>query len=137
MGWDGKERRAKKRYALPECTVRFSPGSALAFLRPYSGRYLLTNLGEGGIGFMTGESLRQGELLRIQVESPHLPRGWTCKGRVAWAKKSEREEAWRVGLAILKISESSAALLKHLLDKSLLEKQEVSTSLFLKKIKRL
>ncbi len=137
MSWNGQERRGKKRYALPEGTVRFAPGRAFSFLRPYSGRYILTNLSESGIGFMSGEPLREGELLRVQVESPNLSRSWSCRGRVAWVKQSERDAAWRVGFAILKISESSAVGLRHMLDKSVMEIQQVSTSLFLKKIKRL
>lgn len=137
MGWDGREQRKKKRYAMTDCTVRFAPGTALGFLRPYSGRYILMNLSEEGIGFMAGEPLKAGDLLRIQVESPGAPRGWSCKGRVVWVRKSEREEAWRVGFAILKIAEADAVQLRHLLDKSVIEKQDVSTSLFLKKIKRL
>lgn len=137
MAWNGQERRGKKRYAVSESTVRFAPGSALAFLKPYSGRYILTDLSESGMGFMSGEALREGDLLRVQVETPGLPKAWSCRGKVIWARKSETEEAWRVGFAILKIGEGDAVCLKHLLDKSLLAKQEVSTSLFLKKIKRL
>ena len=137
MGWNGQERRGKKRYAVSESTVRFAPGSALAFLKPYSGRYILTDLSESGMGFMSGEGLKEGDLLKVEVETPGLPKSWVCKGKVVWARKSGTEEAWRVGFAILKLAEGDAACLKHLLDKSVLSKQEVSTSLFLKKIKRL
>lgn len=137
MAWNGQERRGKKRYAVSESTVRFAPGSAFAFLKPYSGRYILTDLSESGMGFMSGEPLREGDLLKVQVETPGLPKAWSCRGKVIWSRKSGTEEAWRVGFAILKIGEGDAVRLKHLLDKSLLAKQEVSTSLFLKKIKRL
>ncbi len=137
MGWNGQERRGKKRYAVSESTVRFAPGSALSFLKPYSGRYILTDLSESGMGFMCGEPLKEGDLLKVQVETPNLSKSWSCKGKVAWVRKSGTDEAWRVGFAILKLGDGDAACLKHLLDKSILSKQEVSTSLFLKKIKRL
>lgn len=137
MAWDGMNRRRTKRYAVSDCAVRFAKAGALAFLRPLSTRYLLVDLSQEGICLMSGEPLKAGDRLNLHVETADANGGWSCRGRVVWVTRSDRQEAYRAGIEIVRISEKAAGRMKNLLDKCLVEKKEISTSLFLKKIKRM
>ena len=137
MSWDGNERRKNKRYAIPDVTVRFGKGGTFSFLAPFSAPCLLTTLSETGLGFMAEQSFAPGETLRLKVEAPSLAKAWTCRAQVVWVQPAASEQAWRVGVRITRLSDADAVILRHLLDKSILEKSEISTSLFLKKVKRL
>ena len=137
MSWNGTERRAHKRYALPDATVRFGKAGVLSFFSPMSQPGLLLNLSARGVAFMSQQPFTEGETIRLKAEAAARGEPFGCKARVVWVQKSENGEAWRVGACIDAIAEPDSARLRHFLDKCVLEKSEISTSLFLKKVKRL
>ena len=137
MSWNGKEQRGERRYAVMDCAVRFTKAGPLSFLSPFSSRYLLVDLSLKGLCLMAGEPLAAGDRLNLQVETADIEGRWSCQARVVWVSRSDRQEAYRAGLVVTKISGADSARMRTLLDKCLIEKKEISTSLFLKKIKRM
>lgn len=137
MGWDGKERRRRKRYAVKNSTMRYRKGGLLALLMPPSRKYLLLNFSEQGCHFITAEELVPGQQLRLSVEAPNVRGTIAAPARVVWCRKSEEINAYRVGCEFGGLAAGSRALLKNLLDSAILENVEISTKVYLKEIERL
>ena len=137
MGWDGKDRRRKKRYAVKNSTMRYRKGGLLSFLFPASPKYLLLNFSETGCHFITREELHPGLTIRLSIEAPNVRGTIAAAARVIWCRKSEEINAYRVGTELTSIGGHSKALLKNLLDSAILENVEISTKIYLKEIERL
>ncbi len=138
MGWDGTERRRRKRYAVKNSTLRYRKGAGLfAFLMPPSPRYLVLNFSELGLHFITREEMRPGQGLRISMDAPGVRGTIGAPGRVVWCRKSEEINAFRVGCEFGAMGGGSKRVLKNLLDSAILENVEISTKIYLKEIERL
>lgn len=135
--WDGNERRKTKRYGVKNSTVRYHRAGVLSFLANYSDRYLLLNISEGGLHFITRDELPAGAALAIQLEFPSLDSALKVKGKVVWTAKSKEHDAFRTGVRITAISDKVRRLLRHVLDNTLLDNVKVSTGTYLKEIERL
>jgi len=137
MSWDGKERRARKRFAVKNSTLRYRGAGFLSFLFPPSSKYLLLNFSEGGCHFITREELAEGRSIRVLIEAPNIKGTIGGDARVVWCRKSEEINAYRVGCRFAGLAGRSKALLKNLLDSAILENVEISTKVYLKEIERL
>jgi hypothetical protein len=137
MGWDGKERRRRKRYGVKNSLLRYRKGGILAFLFPPSPKYLVLNFSEIGAHFITREELPAGLSLRVSMEAPHIKGGIHASARVVWCRKSEEINAYRVGVEFGPVGGRSRGVLKNLLDSAILENVEISTKVYLKEIERL
>ncbi|MBI2933226.1 MAG: PilZ domain-containing protein [Planctomycetes bacterium] len=137
MGWDGGNRRRKKRYALKNSALRYRKGGLLAFLFPSSAKYLLLNFSETGAHFISREELKPGQRLRLAIEAPSLRGTIHVPARVTWCRRSSEINAYRVGVRFGTLGGRSKVLLKNLLDSAILENIEISTKVYLKEIERL
>jgi c-di-GMP-binding flagellar brake protein YcgR len=137
MSWDGKEKRAKKRYGIKSSTLKYRKGGLLAFLKPPSPRYLLLNVSETGAHFITKEALAVGQQLRLSMEAPQIRGGITAACAIVWIRKSEDINAFRVGVKFDGLGDRSRRKLKVVLDSAILENVEISTKVYLKEIERL
>lgn len=137
MAWDGTERRKNRRFSVKNGVVRYQKGGLFSFFNPPSQKYILLNLSEGGLHFICEEPVSQGQNLTLLLEAPAVTRTVKLKGKVIWVRKSENRDAWRVGVAFTGGADKDKDQLKHLLDASLLETTDISTSLYMKNIKRL
>jgi len=137
MGWDGKERRQKKRYGIKSSTLRYRKGGLLAILMPPSPRYLLLNVGESGAHFITKEELAAGQPLRLSMEAPAVKGSIVVAAEIVWTRKSEEINAFRVGVRFKPFSEGARRKLKTVLDGAILENVEISTKVYIKEIERL
>lgn len=137
MGWDGKDRRRRKRYGVKDSTLTYRKGGLLSFLMPPSARYLLLNVSELGAHFITRDDLAVGQALKLSVSAPQSRGTVHATARVVWSRKSEELHAYRVGVEITGLSEGARRRLKVLLDGAILENVELSTKVYLKEIERL
>jgi hypothetical protein len=136
MTWDGKERRAKKRYGVKGAVVRYKGSSPIAFLSASSPRYLILNLSETGLEFMTKEPIEEGAKLSFSLEAPRVHGTIRGRGEVIWVKPSKNQEAFRVGAAI-RLSGRSLTLARAILENAVIDSVEISTRVYLKEIERL
>lgn len=137
MAWDGVDRRQRKRYGVRDAIVRYKKASVLSFLAPASQKYLVLNLSEQGLEFITKESVREGQKLTVSVTAPPIRGTVHATGKVVWIKKSQGQDAFRVGLEFTRVSSRSAAYLKALLDSAVVDTIEISTRVYLKELDRL
>lgn len=117
--------------------VRYKKGSFASFLAPASPKFLVLNLSEDGIEFMSRESLKGGARMRFYLEAPKLSGAIRASGSVAWVKPSRNQEAFRVGARLTGLSGRSRSLLKSLLDNAVIDSVEISTRVYLREIEKL
>ena len=137
MGWDGKDRRRRKRYAVKNTTLHYRKGGFLAFLFPASPTYLVLNFSEIGCHFITREEMAAGASLRLSMNAPNVKGTIHATACVVWCRKSEEINAYRVGVEFAPLGGRSRGILKNLLDTAILENVEISTKVYLKEIERL
>lgn len=135
--WDGTERRKHKRYGVKNSTVRYCRAGLLAFLRNFSDRYLLLNICEGGLHFITREELAPRTSINVLLEFPALDSPLRVRGRVIWNQKSREHDAFRTGVEVVSLSQKAQRLLRHVLDNTLLDNVKVTTGTYLREIERL
>ncbi len=137
MVWDGAERRRKKRYGIKDAIVRYKRAGLFSFIRGTSQKYLLLNICELGLGFITKEPVRENEDLVLYVSGPRVFGTIRATGRVVWVKKSEHQEAYRVGVEFYGIRGRALDPLKTLLESAVIDSVEISTRVYLKEIDKL
>lgn len=137
MPWDGVERRKHKRYGVRGSTIRYKSGGILAFLNSASSRYLILNMSEGGLHFISKEPLKVGQKIHLTLEAPSLEGTVKGRGIVVWVRKSEEHHAYRVGLRFTRFDERSRFRLRHILDNAILERVDITTKIYLKEIEKL
>jgi hypothetical protein len=136
MGWSGRERRKKKRYGLRDSLVRYKRGGLFSPFRGLSPSYLLLNFSKTGCHFISKEDPGPETALDLRVEVPG--RGALgAKGFVAWSRKSDRLDAYRIGVRFTRVTGRSRILLQKLLDSALLENIDITTKVYLKEIEKL
>lgn len=137
MGWDGVERRNKKRYGIKSSVVRYKRG-LLPLLGGQSDPLLLLNVSQGGCHFMSREPLELEQKLALKIEAPQLSSPLHARGRVAWIRPSEQaKQMYRVGVEFTQLSAGARKILKDLLDSAVLDNVEVSTRVYVKELEKL
>lgn len=137
MSWDGVEKRKHKRYGVRGSTIRFKKGGILAFLNSASTRYLVLNMSEGGLHFISKDELQVGQRITITLEAPSLEGTVKGKGTVVWVRKSHEHAAFRVGVKFTGFDQRSKFRLRHILDNAILERVDITTKIYLKEIEKL
>ena len=137
MTWDGKDRRKTKRYGVKDSSVQYCRAGLFSFFRNFSDRYLLLNISEGGLHFITKDELSIGSTYKIHLQFRSIGYPLRIHGRVVWTRKSLEHDAYRSGLQITKISDKARRVLRHVLDNTLLDNVKISTGTYLKEINRL
>ena len=61
----------------------------------------------------------------------------SANGFVAWSRKSDRLDAYRIGIQFTRVTGRSKILLQKLLDSALLENIDITTKVYLKEIEKL
>ncbi len=135
--WNGSERRACTRFGVKGSSVSYRKASIFRFLASFSPRYLIINISFGGLYFISKEQLSPESKLDLIVEAPMAAVPIPMRARVVWLRKSADHEAWRTGVAFVKIPDRSRKLLKHVLDNTVIRKVDISTSIYLKEIEKL
>jgi len=137
VNWDGVERRRKKRYGMRNSTLRYKRDTLFSFLGPSCRKYLLLNFSELGCHFITQEALEVETQLALILEAPRIAGTATVKGRVVWARKSDKMDAYRVGVEFVHVSGRTHTFLKNMLDSALLENIDITTKQYMKDIEKL
>jgi len=88
MDWDGQERRASKRYGVKKLGIQYSKTRLLSFLGNYSEKYLVINISEGGLYFMTRKDIVINQKIFIKLAAPSLDSPITAGVEVVWSTKS-------------------------------------------------
>lgn len=137
MSWDGVERRRKKRYGVKDAVVRYKRSGLFSFIAAFSPKYLLLNVSELGLNFISKEPLTEGQGLALAITAPRVHGTIHARGRVVWVKKSDQQEAYRIGVAFESVRGRSRELLKSLLDSAVVDSVEISTRVYLKELDKL
>lgn len=138
MAWDGVERRRNKRYGVLSSTVRYGSGGVLSALANLGQKYLILNISESGLKFITKDPLNSGDKLKLQIEAPSISKAPVkAKGRVVWVMRSQTQDVWHVGVEFIAIKRKYEGILKTIVDSAILEKVDISTTMYLREIKRL
>lgn len=137
MSWDGRERRRKKRYGVKDAVVRYRKHPPFGLLFPPSDRYLVINLSQTGIAFITRDRLEEGVRLGLTLHAPPARVPIRAGGRVVWVHKSDRQDAFRVGVRFTRMSERARNVLKAVLDNAVIDSVDISTRVYLKELERL
>lgn len=136
MGWDGIERREHKRFGLKRLGIQYVKGGLFAFLTGYSDKYLVLNISEGGLYFMTKQELSTGNTIHFRIESAEGAKV-KASGVVVWAQKSVDHDAFKVGVRYKGLSAGNRRRLRNLLDSAVLDKIDVSTTIYMREVERL
>ncbi len=137
VDWNGQEKRKKKRYGVRGSTVQYKKKSLLAMLKSPSARFLVLDMSEGGLHFVTREPLQPGQVLLMDIAAPDREEPVSARGRVVWVRKSLDVEAFHVGVEFVKMSSKNAAGLKNVIENAVLDRVEMSTKVYLKQIDKL
>jgi hypothetical protein len=132
MTWDGRERRAHRRYGVKGSFVRWRPGPPLGWVSPSSAPHLLLDLSVEGCHFLTKSQIAPGKRLSLSIEAPPARGTARAAGFVAWTRRSELHDAWHTGIAMKPSTPSSANRLKIVLDGAVLDRVEITTRRYLK-----
>ncbi len=137
MDWNGQEKRKKKRYGVRGSTVQYKKKFFLSMLKSTSARFLVLDMSEGGLHFVTREALQPGQVLLMDIAAPDREEPINARARVVWVRKSQDVEAYHVGVEFVKMSNKNATGLRHILDNAILNRVEMSTKVYLKQIDKL
>ena len=137
MNWDGSERRAHKRYGVKKLGIKYSKTKLLAFLGNYSEKYLVINISENGLYFMTREDLPIGKKIFVKLDAPMLDSAISGTAEVVWNTKSAEHDAYKIGAKFLKMSEKNQKKMRKLLEEAVLDKIDFSTSIYLREVERM
>ncbi len=135
--WDGTERRAHGRFGVKNSSVSYRKSSLFFFARTFSPRYLVINISQGGLYFISKERLDPGTKIELSIEAPMAAAPISAAAKVVWSRKSADHEAWRTGVKFVKIGDRGGKMLKHVLDNTVIRKVDISTSIYLKEIEKL
>lgn len=137
MSWDGVERRDKKRFGVKGSTVQHRSAGVLGWFENFSPRYLILNMSESGLHFITKNELKEGAVLALRIQAPPLEEPIGARARVIWCRKSSEHNAFRVGMQFTALSADERLRLKGVLDNAILDKVDMTTRQFLKEIEKL
>ncbi|MEK7448239.1 MAG: PilZ domain-containing protein [Planctomycetota bacterium] len=138
MSWNGIEQRQHKRFGVKSCIVQYKPAGFFGLFSTTSPRYLVLNIGQNGLNFISHEELYPGQSFLLFINAPLLDDEFIkITGRVVWVKKSVEYNAYRTGLVFKKLFPRAQTKLKLILDNALLDKIDISTRVYLKEVEKL
>ena len=137
MGWDGTERRENKRYGIKRLGIQYSKSKLGGMLGSFSEKYLVLNISESGLFFMSRKELVVGQKISVKFGINGEEQRLHAAAEVVWVKKSDEHNAHRLGLKFTSISRKNRKRLKTMLDGALLDKIDFSTGIYLREVDRL
>ena len=137
MSWDGRERRAHRRYGVKGSVVRWRPGAPIGWISPASAPHILIDLSTDGCHFVSKAQLPPGKRLSLSIEAPSSRAPARTTGKVAWSRRSEEHDAWHTGVAMRPRTALAATRLKSVLDGAVLDRVEITTRRYLKEMDRI
>ena len=137
MVWDGTERRENKRYGIKRLGIQYAKSKIAGMLGNFSDKYLVLNISEGGLFFMSREELVQGQKIKVKFGINGEEQRLHVSAEVVWSKKSDEHNAYRLGLKFISMSGKTRKRLKTLIDGAVLDKIDFSTGIYLREVDRL
>jgi len=102
-----EDRRAHRRLALEDCTVRYKAGIVLGLLRPCKAEPCpVVNVSNSGLQFLNNDALRPHQYLRMKVSLPEATKPVRVAGFVVWESAGNDIYLSRVGVEFTKHSEA-------------------------------
>lgn len=133
MSWDGNERRQTQRYGVKRLGIQYSSGLFSGF----SEKYLVLNISEGGLYFMTKKPIKEGKRLKVRLDTSELAGPISASVAVVWTQKSAEHDAYKIGCRFAGLGGRALARLRELLEKTVLSKIDVTTGIYLREVERL
>ncbi|MFH1231762.1 MAG: PilZ domain-containing protein, partial [Planctomycetota bacterium] len=85
MTKSGEERRVHKRYTIMGCTIQYKPDTFFIFFSKTSKKYMVLDISQSGIQFVTREKFKEQTRLLLNIIAPTLNKETiNIKGRVVW-----------------------------------------------------
>jgi hypothetical protein len=138
MSWNGSERREHKRAGIKGCTLQYKSARCFGLFSSLSNRYLILNICQDGLCFISKEDIKEGNRLLFSFTAPLLnSSAINAKGLVIWAKKSPQYEAYRCGIKFISMGHSAEKKLRFILDNALLDQIDIPTRIYLKEVDKL
>ncbi|MCK5342937.1 MAG: PilZ domain-containing protein [Candidatus Heimdallarchaeota archaeon] len=137
MVWDGTERRENKRYGIKRLGIQYAKSKIAGMLGNFSDKYLVLNISEVGLFFMSREELIQGQKIKVKFGINGEEQRLQASAEVVWSKKSDEHNAIRLGLKFTAMSGRTRKKLKTLIDGAVLDKIDFSTGIYLREVDRL
>ncbi len=137
MVWDGTERRENKRYGIKRLGIQYAKSKFAGMLGNFSDKYLVLNISEGGLFFMSREELIQGQKVKVKFGINGEEQRLNACAEVVWSKKSDEHNAYRLGLKFTSMSSRTRKKLKTMIDGAVLDKIDFSTGIYLREVDRL
>ena len=137
MSWTSAERRREKRYGIKKLAIRYSKSKFSAVIGNMSEKFLVLNVSEHGVNFMTRKELKPGEKICIRMMLPEQTVQIHASAKIIWNKKSVEHDAFRIGAEIIKINKPNKNKLKIILADAVLDKIDFSTGIYLREVDRL
>ena len=132
------EHRGNKRYNVKECLVQYKPGSILDIFSSASPEYIVLDISQTGMQFITCERFKEKTTLLLKINASCLKGEMIyTRGYIVWIKDAPKLGIYVVGVKFVSMSEQDQGRLKDILDNAVINKVKISDLVFLKKADKL
>jgi len=132
------EKRVHKRYNIPGCVIRYKPDSFFSRFSKASHKYMVLDISQSGIQFVTREKFNEQTPLLLEITAPTLNKETIhIKGRVVWIRASSSLHIYSVGVKFITMKETERVRLQLLLDNAPANKSEIPDKVHLDKAEKL
>ena len=132
------DRRRYRRYGIKDSSLKYTTGGKImAMFQPPSKKYLVLNISEDGLHFISKNELQIGSKITMSITAPLVDSEIKTSGKVIWCLKSEEHDAFRVGVQWVGLGKTNQLKLKHLLNNAIMDKVDVTTSIYFRESEKL
>jgi hypothetical protein len=131
------ENRTHKRYSIMGCTIRYKPDGFFNRFRKASHKYMVLDISESGIQFVTRKKFNTNTNLLLAISAPTLNQEIIhIIGNVVWTRASSALHIYSVGAKFIKMQETDKSRLQLLLDHATARKSNIPEDIHLDKAKK-
>lgn len=138
MTEDKKERRIHKRYTIKGCSIQYKSGNFLNLFSKTSNKYLVLDISQNGLQFITKEHFKKQAHLSLDITAPLLnDKVIHAKGRIAWVRPSIGLDICGIGIEFINMEEEERSKLQLLLDDAATDKDKIPDKVHLDKAEKI
>ncbi|MCK4908429.1 MAG: PilZ domain-containing protein [Planctomycetes bacterium] len=128
------EHRGYKRYAIKGSAVQYKRDSFFGRFKETSRKYIVLDISESGIQFITKERFKYGHRLLMDISAPYIGSEVIhAKGKVARVKHIKDLHIYGVGVKFAKLEVADRKRLQTVLDNAVTDDLEISDTVYLNK----
>ncbi|MBI4833292.1 MAG: PilZ domain-containing protein [Planctomycetes bacterium] len=116
MAGKEKKERSQIRYIIDGCKIQYKPEGLMGLLKSPSVKYIVLDISEGGVQFISKEKFKLKSSLSLNISAPFLKDDViNAKGTVAWVREAPGLQVNGVGIKFDEMDPANKARLKMLL----------------------